>query len=252
MSARFVIFLVFLLSEWTKSSRVSHSEGEEEGPTHHESIQPDNSSANNPCGFDFTARTLWSTPVGGPGSPFVAPPLLAPLLPPTATSSSSSAPSGNYLVVSAAFHGEIGVYAASDGTPLPGSRYPIHLSSSTIFSSPLLHDVDADGSLDVVVVTAEGVIYAFDLLDGTQISDIHAIRPLGLIDRKWLEETASSTEKKRVFPDLALKRVKNEGEAGRKSTSLRGRVLASAVITDLNGDGRVEEMIVPVTYSDEG
>ena len=77
-----------------------------------------------PCGFNFTASVLWSSSVGGPGSPFVASPILAPLLPPSsASSSSSSAPSGNYLVISTAFHGEISVVSASTGLPLPGMSF---------------------------------------------------------------------------------------------------------------------------------
>ena len=75
-----------------------------------------------PCGFNFIAGVLWSSSVGGPGSPFVASPIIVPLLPPSSvsSSSSSSASTGNYLVIAAAFHGEISVVSASTGMPLPG------------------------------------------------------------------------------------------------------------------------------------
>ena len=211
------------------------------------------------CGFNFTARVLWASSVGGPGSPFVAAPILAPLLP--ASPHSSSSDTTEYLVISAAFHGEISVLAASTGLPLPGSRYPIHLPGATVYSSPVLHDVDADGSLDVVVVTGEGAVHAFDLIDGARLVDSFLIDPLHRVEKKWLEETlAAEDARKAVYPDLALRSFRGEREEDgevEKSTSavvttLHPRVMASAVIVDLNGDGRVEEMIVPVTYTDEG
>ena len=143
---------------------------------------------------------------------------------------------------------------------MAGSKYPIQIPSSTVFASPLLHDIDADGSLDVVVVTAEGLVYAFDLLDGVTIFKTIAVSPITQIDRKWLKETANSAAENedRVFPNLSLKRMESgmesDGDYDKtdNSSSLTGRVLASPVIVDLNSDGRVEEMIVPVTYSDQG
>ena len=202
-----------------------------------------------PCGFDLAARVLWSSPVGGPGSPFVAAPLLAPLLPSSSTgAAAASSASGSFVVVSAAFHGEIGVLSASTGRPLPGSRYPIHLPAATVYASPLLHDVDADGSLDVVVATGEGLLHAFHLVDATRVVDSFAVEPLRAVDRKWLEETAAAAEEegKRTFPHLVVRFAADAPGGGgggemvheKRTTTMEPRVMASPVITDLNGDGR--------------
>ena len=267
-----VLGLLFIIS-WSNSLRKGHAaenQGQNEG---RHSIPaaainkhaPSPFTADNPshsCGFNFTTRVLWSTSIGGPGSPFVAAPVLAPLLPTTPLASSSSSSGGNYVVVSAAFHGEIGVLQAANGLPLPGSRYPLHLPSATVFGSPLLHDVDADGALDVVVVTGEGVVHAFDLVDGARVADSFLIDPLRRIERKWLEATMEDA-KKAFFPGLSVQSLREERmeeeeveEEEEKAlpgvTTMEPRVMASAVIVDLNLDGRAEEMIVPITYSDEG
>ena len=170
-----------------------------------------------------------------------------------------------------------------------GSRYPVHLPSSTIFASPILHDVDSDGALDVVVVTGEGAIYVFDLITGAQLTESFAVvDPLQRVDRKSLDDAIAEGSKKTAFPDLTLggfssirrqeddddendrpasDEEEEEDERGgvspkdtKKTTSsssktsveFQPRVLASVVIADLNADGRVEEMIIPVSYSSQG
>ena len=136
------------------------------------------------------------------------------------------------------------------------------------------------------MVTGEGAIYVFDLITGAQLTESFAVvEPLRRVDRKSLDDAIAEGGKKTAFPDLTLggfssirrqnddddgdrlapdeeeederggvssKEPKKATSSSKTSVEFRPRVLASVVIADLNADGRVEEMIIPVSYSSPG
>ncbi|ELT95035.1 hypothetical protein CAPTEDRAFT_206740 [Capitella teleta] len=118
---------------------------------------------------------------------------------------------GDLDIVSASYAGDIHAIHGRNGRDMEEGQWSTKIPHSTVLSSPLQFDINGDGILDTVIITDGGQIF-FLYKDGNVIEDTTFQSDL--------------TSYIQVDP----------------------HVLATPVIVDLNQDGSIEEMVIPVSY----
>ncbi|XP_033095277.1 protein DEFECTIVE IN EXINE FORMATION 1-like [Anneissia japonica] len=235
-----IVFLVAVLC-------TPHQSYSQHGSEYEDKFKPD-------CG-NYNLQMAWSAECGS--GMIAATPLVADI-----------DADGHLDIIIASFTEEISVIRGDTGQTPDQSHWPFRFPGATFHASPLLYDIDQDGQNEVLLTTSDGEIIfltsAGEKLQGRTLKVGHVV-----VKKSWydleIEMDPSNIHTILYKQDYQLhSRRKNDAEfvgsddggVNRKSgivydgdyISIDAHVLATPVLADLNNDGRIEELIMPVTY----
>ncbi|XP_067682032.1 uncharacterized protein [Haliotis asinina] len=178
------------------------------------------------CGYNL--KILWQAEVGY--SPFAASPLLADV-----------DGDGVTDVIAAPFSEALTVLNGENGKTLENSCWPSQNLENSIHSSPLQYDIDGDGMLDILFVMSSGELKFFKY-DGTHMPQYTYQLPPVYVLKDWHEKVlyAGHDEIHQYIADHVTKTS--------AYLPVDPHVYATPALADLNRDGRLEELVLPVTY----
>ncbi|ESO96510.1 hypothetical protein LOTGIDRAFT_159926 [Lottia gigantea] len=178
----------------------------------------------------YLLQTLWHTEISH--TPFSSAPLIADV-----------DADGELDIVVSPFSEVFNVVRGETGRTLVGEkfRWPVQNLNDSVHSSPIQFDYNGDGVLDLIFTTTSGQVVIYQ----------HDTKPIGhfqippvLVLHKWYEQLmiVPYSDLKRFIPDHI-----SPNEIG-DYIPVDSHVYSTPVLADLNNDGRVEELVIPVTY----
>ncbi|XP_013387693.1 protein DEFECTIVE IN EXINE FORMATION 1 [Lingula anatina] len=182
---------------------------------------------------EFRVQVLNSVEVAN--SPFVSPPIITDVN-----------GDGHNDIVASAFTEAITVIDGKTGQVLGDSQWPFALKESSVHSSPLQYDIDGDGMLDILIVTSDGEFKFFQHNGVHLIDRDYKLPPVG-VKRHWYKENIS-VDHNEVHKYVLDYEELMSGKDYKDYVSVDPHVLATPVIADLDQDGNMEELVIPVSY----
>ncbi|CAH1792446.1 unnamed protein product [Owenia fusiformis] len=179
---------------------------------------------------NYNVDILWTAEVAH--APFASSPLVA-----------DANADGQLDIISAAFTGEVTVIDGEDGLVLENSKWPVHLQDTSVHASPLQYDINFDGMLDIMITTSDGQ-FLFYRHDGIEIPLKTFTLGPAYIYKNWYKH--DTTVKRDNIGKYLLE--SSDFENPDDFLPVDPHVLATPVVVDLNQDGRLEEMVVPVSF----
>ncbi|XP_033626702.1 protein DEFECTIVE IN EXINE FORMATION 1-like isoform X2 [Asterias rubens] len=153
-------------------------------------------------------------------------------------------------IISPAFNEEVAVLQGVKGQNLPGSNWPASLPGSSYHASPLMYDINSNGQDDVAVFSSDGEIFFFDA-EGNLMNERTMRIPHLKIQKEWWDKTSGMRD------DVLRQSIRSSQQKNQQFmrspddelfVNVSAHVLATPVIADLNQDGIIEELLVPVSY----
>ncbi|XP_021378708.1 protein DEFECTIVE IN EXINE FORMATION 1-like isoform X2 [Mizuhopecten yessoensis] len=180
------------------------------------------------CGYSLT--TLWTAELAH--SPFASAPLIADVN-----------GDGSLDITATPFSESMSVINAQTGKVLSESKWPALNLDNSIYASPLQFDVDADGMLDLLFTMASGELLFFRP-DGTRLKHKkYQVAPV-FVSRTWYTDMISVP-----YNDIdRYVTIDPPSVPNDQYIAVDPHILATPVLADLNSDGRLEELVIPVSY----
>ncbi|EDV23697.1 uncharacterized protein TRIADDRAFT_57158 [Trichoplax adhaerens] len=179
------------------------------------------------CHYDF--KVLWSYRLGH--SPVVSPPVIFDI-----------DANGIKDVIATSYADQFTILQGNSGKHLEGV-WPLHMKEVTMYSSPLLYDIDHDLEMDSLLSTYDGEIIFFRN-NGTKLKNKKIKIPKHKISYR---KQQSNTE------DNITINTNQEKSSKEKFLKVDPHILATPAIADINGDGVEEEIVIIVNwYFDNG
>ncbi|XP_060070559.1 uncharacterized protein LOC132550506 [Ylistrum balloti] len=180
------------------------------------------------CGYSL--NTLWTAELAH--SPFASAPLIADVN-----------GDGSLDVVATPFSESMSVIDAKTGKVLSESKWPALNLDSSIYASPLQFDADADGMLDLLFTMSTGELL-FYRPDGSRLKHKrYQVAPV-FVSRTWYLDMIS------VHHNDINRYVQTDPKSVQEDhyIAVDPHILSTPVLADLNSDGRLEELVIPVSY----
>lgn len=181
------------------------------------------------CAYDV--QKLWMREVAN--SPFAAAPLIADVN-----------GDGRLDVVAAPFSESFTVLDGTTGQHLPDTLWPVQSLHSSMYASPLQYDADGDGMFDLLFCTSSGELIFYSA-NGTRMKKYKKLPPTFVQDKWYQKVVISSAETINQFVKMEWPSRETDSS---KYLQVSPHILATPVIADLNRDGVIEEIVIPVSY----
>ena len=182
------------------------------------------------CSYDV--QKLWMREVAN--SPFAAAPLIADVN-----------GDGRLDVVAAPFSESFTVLDGSTGQHLPGTLWPVQSLHRSMYASPLQYDADGDGMFDILFCTSSGELIFYST-NGTRMKKYKQLPP-SFVQDKWYQKVVISSEET-INQFVKTEQPSSETDPSSEYLQVSPHILATPVIADLNRDGVIEEIVIPVSY----
>ncbi len=184
------------------------------------------------CGLDFSLQ--W---VAQSGAPIVASPVISSISPRTGWKTIFTSTRGVY----------VDNLRGSDGGHPPG--WPITLEGSESQASPLVHDVDGDGNVDVGIVDTDASLHWLKTKDfGAYLEDFHVQIPKLRVRRDWVDAVSGTSSGGRgrnadqtMLSMFDRHTVNNEEDHNKMKAKVRLDPLSTHAIEDAKKKKRKEE-----------
>ncbi|XP_074662605.1 uncharacterized protein LOC141915100 [Tubulanus polymorphus] len=145
-------------------------------------------------------------------------------------------------LIAATFTEVIKAIDAKTGTEITNTKWPHYVHDSSIHAEPIHHDVNNDGSLDVLILTSDAEMIALNS-DGSLIKNKSFKLDAVYIEKYWYSKQLN------VVQHQIKEYVKHANqEFIGDYVKIDAHILTTPVISDLNNDDQFDEIILPVTY----
>ncbi|XP_780158.3 protein DEFECTIVE IN EXINE FORMATION 1 isoform X2 [Strongylocentrotus purpuratus] len=155
---------------------------------------------------------------------------------------------GTLDIITTTFDGTVDVVDGENMKPHSRSQWPYQFPNSTVHASPMLFDVDGDGLREVVVFTTDGEINYFKS-DGTFLPEKTVQIPPLWVSKEWINEESLIDTSTTI--SQFVRTSSDRGYQTNNFIACDAHILATPALTDLDGDGREEELALPVSYYDQ-
>ncbi|XP_052769103.1 uncharacterized protein LOC128209205 isoform X2 [Mya arenaria] len=176
------------------------------------------------CGYNL--MKLWTAEVAH--SPFATTPLIADVN-----------ADGHLDIVAAPLSETQTVLEGETGKTILGTKWPTQMLHTSILASPLQYDIDGDGMLDILISTFSGELI-FYTANGSAIHRKSFQLPSAYVKRTWYTDVVSASG------DEISNFVSSTNRPDH--IPVDGHIMATPVIADLNGDHKMNELVIPVSY----
>ncbi|XP_065896585.1 uncharacterized protein [Dysidea avara] len=151
-------------------------------------------------------------------------------------------------IVAANVAGEVWAVHGETGHVIDG--WPFYLEDRSFHSTPLLYDVNGDGLFEIMVTTSDAELLFLNT-DGSQVYGETIRIPALPMDRYWFRSNSTqhaATTKQGTISSLRGAREPGVDKDNPSLVHVDAHILATPVLVDLNDDGIVSELVIPVTY----
>lgn len=185
-------------------------------------------------------KLMWSASVSD--SPIVSSPLLA-----------KTHKISHKDLIATTLDGTVNVVDSTSGKER--QEWPMFFPEESFYSGPLLYDIDEDGSLDILLAAEYGKIL-FISQNGTSLQEYNIHLPRLLVRKKWYSigagdaattNTDFSPEKNSFFHSSNDKFTSDDIDV-KSFIGLDLHILSTPIISDFNGNGFNNDLIIPVNY----
>lgn len=184
------------------------------------------------CFKDDDLSVLWTKHIGS--SQFIASPVVSDL----------TVDDVGLEIIVQTQTGDLSVVQGHTGETVTESQWPVKLNVGTLHSSPLLYDVNGDGSKDIIVISTEGDILVYSVTGQHYSTYSHKLKPVYIKNHNMTLPVQTVTDHSTMNGLLTM-------DKHHDGSQLNGHVFSTGVIEDVNSDNVIEELVLPVTYMND-